>query len=77
MLDAIYDFFTMFAQVRSFCKAASFLFWAGTNCARCALHCSGVSAAVVEEAGAVPEAQAVTLSARTETQDREINVFMV
>ena len=66
----------MFAQVRSFCKAASFLFWVGTNCARCALHCSIVSAAEVEEAGTVPEAQAVTLSARTKTQDREINVFM-
>ena len=72
---SLYDFFTMFAQVRSFCKAASFLFCIGTNCARCALHCSGVRAAVVEEAGAVPDAQAVMLSARTETQDREINVF--
>ena len=67
----------MFAQVRSFCKAASFLFWVGTNCVTCALHCSIVSAAVVEEAGVVPEeAQAVTLRARTATQDRVINVFM-
>jgi hypothetical protein len=67
----------MFAQVKSFCKAASFLFWVGTNCATCALHCSIVSAAVVEEAGVVPEeAQAVTLSARMEMQDTEISVFM-
>ena len=73
---SLYDFFTMLAQAISLCKAASFLFWVGTNCARCALHWSTVSAAVVEEAGVVPEAQAVTLSARSETLNREINVFM-
>jgi hypothetical protein len=73
---SLYDFFTRFAQVRSFCRCASFLFCVGTNCAMCALHCSSVRAAEVEEVGAAPEAQAVALSARTETQDRVINVFM-
>jgi hypothetical protein len=66
----------MFAQVMSFCKAASFLFCVGTNCATCALHWSIDRAVEAEEAGAVPEAQAVTQRARTETQEREINVFM-
>ena len=68
-------FFTRFAQAVSFCKAASFLFCVGTNCARCVLHWS-TDRAEFEEAGAVPEAQAVTLRARREMQDIESKVFM-
>ena len=72
---SLYDFFTIAAQATSFLMAASFLFWFGTNCATCALHWSIVRP-VVDESGAVPVAQAVTLMARREMQDRENNDFM-